>query len=477
MLSKRSLRLFAKAAKDLPAYKAFLHAHDLNPKQIKKPTDLSRVPITSKKTYLLKNHFRDLVWGEDLKHPLIFCSTSGSTGDPYYFPRNERLGRQYSFLIEDYMKYSSYGKGSTLVLVAFGMGVWIGGIITLRAFEIAAERMKGPISILPVGNNKAEVFKALRKLAPNFDQTIIVGYPPFVKDLVDEAHGEGINLRQNHIRFLFAAESFTETFRDYICSAVGIKDPLRDTLNIYGTADIGAMAFETPLSILTRRLVIRSSPDLRKDLFRQVEKTPTLAQYNPDFIEFEEVNGEVILTGNSALPLVRYAVGDHGGVFSYAELREHMRKYNVDLDQEIKKAGIERIVNKKWPFVFVYERADFSVKLNAVIIYPEFLKEALLNSKLTSFFTGRFTAANKVDAHHNQFLQVNIELKKGVEPSRGTERRALEIIHATLLEKSSEFGDMIKAYPGKELIQVVLWPNGDPRYFMAGTKQKWVEKP
>lgn len=477
MLSKRSLKLFHKAVKDVPAYKAFLHEHDLSPKQIKKPADLSRVPITSKKTYLVKNRLRDLVWSEDLKHPLLFCSTSGSTGDPYYFPRNERLGWQYSFLVEDYIKYSSYGRGPTLVLVAFGMGVWIGGVITLRAFEIAAERIKGPVSILPVGNNKVEVFKALRKLAPNFDQTIIVGYPPFVKDLVDEAQGEGINLRRHNIRFLFAAESFTETFRDYICRAVGIKDPLRDTLNIYGTADIGAMAFETPLSILTRRLIMNSDAELRKAIFRQVEKTPTLAQYNPDFIEFEEVNGEVVLTGNSALPLIRYAVGDHGGVFSYAAIRELMREYNLDLDQEIKKAGIERLINKEWPFVFVYERADFSVKLNAVIIYPEFVKEALLKPKLTPFFTGRFTMADKIDAHHNQFLQVNIELKKGVEPGLAIEQQALKIIHSTLLKKSSEFGDMIKAYPGKELIQIVLWPNGHPRYFVPGTKQKWVEKP
>ena len=77
-------------------------------------------------------------------------------------------------------------KEPTLVIIGFGMGVWIGGTLTYRAFDIASRRAY-PVSVLPAGVNKTEILKALHDLAPSFKQTIIIGYPPFVKDILDEA--------------------------------------------------------------------------------------------------------------------------------------------------------------------------------------------------------------------------------------------------------------------------------------------------
>ncbi|MGH7158103.1 MAG: phenylacetate--CoA ligase family protein [Candidatus Saccharimonadales bacterium] len=478
MPSKRSLRLFKKAAKQIPAYRTFLARHGCNPSSIKSLDSFrSSVPLTDKKSYLMKSNHNDLIWSQAQENLLLLCATSGSTGEPYYFPRDEKLSHQYSYIIEDYLRYSSYGQGKTLVLIGFGMGVWIGGIITLRAFEIAVQRLQAPVSILPAGYSKAEIFKALKRLAPSYDQTIIVGYPPFVKEIVDEASGEQIDLPSLNVRFLFAAEAFTETFRNYICEAAGINSVLRDTLNIYGTADIGAMAYETPLSILVRRLVMHGDPLLRRELFRQVEKTPTLAQYNPKFIEFEEVNGEIVLTGDAAMPLVRYAIGDHGGTFDYKYLDKVFKKYYIDLSSEISKAKIGPFVDKKKPFVFVYERKDLAATLQGIIIYPEFIKETLLRKNMHKDFTERFSMSTKYDIGHNQFLQVNIELQKGVKSSTELKNHALKAVFEGLLKHSSEFAEISKTQSARKLLDVVLWPNAHPRYFAPGTKQKWVEKP
>lgn len=475
MVSDRSLKLFYRAAENLPAYKRFLSKTGTNPKNINTVTDFQTLPLTSKKTYLTSYKLDDLVWPSDQRDTLLFCSTSGSTGEPYYFPRNEKLSWQYSFLVEDFLSSSSYGKGKTLVMIGFGMGVWIGGVITLRAFEIAGERMTDPIAILPTGYNKPEIFKALRKLAPQYDQTIIVGYPPFIKEVVDEAPGEGLRLEDLNIRFLFAAEAFTETFRNYVCKKAGIKNPLLDTLNIYGTADIGAMAYETPLSILIRRLAIEN-PAMYRDIFGQIEKTPTLAQYNPDFIEFEAVDNEIILTADGALPLIRYAVGDHGGVLQYEDIKDKMLKRGVNLDAEVQKAGIQRAINRQLPFVYVYERVDLSVTLHGINIFPEFVKEALLKPGLSRYFTERFTMSTKSDINHNQFLQVNIELQKTLEPNKRLETLATAAVKESLLKRSSEFAEVARNRATEDLLQVVLWPNGHTRYFKPGTKQKWVEK-
>ena len=471
----KNLDLFHKAAKEIPAYQAFLLANGVDPSNVQTADDLQKIPATSKKNYLVPNSFEDLVWQKDQQAGLLLCATSGSTGEPYYFPRNDELSNQYSYALESFLKSSSYGTGNTLVIVGFGMGVWIGGVITMRAFELAATRANLPVSILPTGYNKTEIFKALKKLAPKYSQTVIVGYPPFIKELVDEAPSEDVNLADLHIRFLFAAESFTETFRNFVCEKAGIPDPVRNTLNIYGSADIGAMANETPLSIFIRRQVIEK-PDLYGEIFNYAERTPTLAQFNPEFITFEEVDGELFLTGNGALPLIRYAIGDHGGVVSYDVIQTTMQKHGINLDDELVKAGLSEIVEKDHPFVYVYERVDMSVTLHGLNIYPEFIKEALLLPEFAELVTERFTMATKYDARHNQFLQVNVEMQAEIKESEELLEKIKQAIHQSLVQRSSEFAEVAKSRKADELIQIILWEKGHPRYFAPGTKQKWVEK-
>lgn len=472
MISKRSVELFKKAAKEVPAYHKFLASHGCDPESIKTPEDFTRVPLSSKKDYLQKTSLSDVMWPGDWRGQIHYCSTSGSTGIPHYFPRNKKLAEQASYMAEEFLRSSSYGRGRVLVIMGFGMGVWIGGIFTMHAFEIAVERVKEPVAILPTGYNRTEVFKALKRLSPEYDQTILAGYPPFIKEIVDDAEAEGVDLKNLNMRFMFAAEAFTEMFRDYVCEKAGVKDALADTLNIYGSADIGAMAHETPLSILIRRLATKE-PVLFEDIFGQIEKTPTLAQYNPDFIEFEEAEGQLLLTGNSAVPLIRYAIGDHGSVKSFEEVDKIFEARGVNLRHEAEKAGIKY---DKRPFVYVYERVDFSTNLHGINIYPEFVKAGLSNPALSGKVTGRFTMATEYDENHVQYLHVNVELQKNAEEDDETRRKVLEAVFEGLIGKSAEFAEISGNRDGKELIKITFWNHGHDKYFAAGTKQKWVEK-
>lgn len=474
MITEKSVKLFHKTVENIPAYRNYLRSREFNPSSVTSIEDFSKIPITNKKDYLHMNARNELIWETHQTAPLWYCSTSGSTGEPYYFPRTDEIAGRGSYFAEAFLQYSSHGMGSTLVIIGFGMGVWIGGVITLRSFEIAAERTKLPVAFLPTGYNKQEVFKALKKLSPEFDQTILVGYPPFIKEIVDETESENIDLKKLKTRFIFAAEAFTESFRKYICKKAAVKNSLLDTLNIYGSADFGAMAYETPLSILIRRLALED-PLLYRDVFGQIEKTPTLAQYHPEFIEFEEINGELILTSEGAIPLIRYAIGDHGGVFSYEKIESLFNQYGVNLCAEVQKAGIGHTLSKR-PFVFVYERTDLSASLHGIIIYPEFIKESLINKNSSKYFTQRFTMSTKFDINHNQFLQINLELQKDVVPSDTIEKLAITHITKSLKDKSSEFAEVSRSRSSDSLIQVMLWPNGHHRYFGKNTKQNWVKK-
>ena len=49
-------------------------------------------------------------------------------------------------------------------------------------------------------------------MAPQYDQIILCGYPPFMKDVVDEAKDNGVNWKDFNIKMIFAAEAFSEEF-------------------------------------------------------------------------------------------------------------------------------------------------------------------------------------------------------------------------------------------------------------------------
>lgn len=468
-----ALALFKEAAKRVPAYKDFLKQNNIDPEKITTWKQFQTLPITDKNNYLRKYPLEQLCWDGTLKKPMVFASTSGSTGKPFYFPRDRELDWQQSILNELFLKNTSLSTGaSTLVIITFGMGVWIGGLINYQAFELVSNRGY-PVSILTPGVNKDEILKALHDLAPLYEQTVIVGYPPFVKDIVDDANAQNIPIKDFNLRFLFAAEAFTEKFRDYIVREAGVKNALLDTLNIYGTADIGPMAFETPVTILIRRLA-NEDKELFRAIFPDVDKTPTLAQYNPHFITFEAPDGNILVTGNSTVPFIRNSIGDHGGVMSFDTLRNIMQKHDIDIVKECVK---HRIPLYEFPLVYIYERSDFSTNLYGIQIYPEYLRDTFVSEPAVKMLTGKFTLMTKYDDEQNQYLEINVELKKNAKrPTPRQKKQIFDIVEKDLRTKSSEYKELSNYMQERDLIVIEYWPAEDPLHFLPEGKQKWVKK-
>lgn len=475
---KKSLQLFYDAAKRVPAYKKFLKQNKIDPKKIVFYKDLQSIPATTKDNYLRKYTLEQLSWDGKLNsssnNSLVFTSTSGSTGEPFYFSRNSVVDKQAAIIHELFFKNSKHSsKSPTLVIVCFGMGVWVGGLITYQAFEITG-RGDYPISIITPGINKEEIFKILNKLSPHFKQIILAGYPPFLKDIVDEADDRKINLKKLNIRLLFAAEAFTENFRNYLAKKTKLNNVLLDTMNIYGSADIGAMAFETPLSILIRRIALKNA-NIFSDIFSDIEKIPTLTQYIPSFISFETKDNKLHITGNSSIPLVNYSIGDHGGTFTFTQIKEKLASHGINLEKEAKRAGIKNHIYQL-PFVYVYERIDMSTTLYGLQIYPETIRETLLKKPFSEFLTGKLTLISKFDINHNQYLEINLELRKKGEVSNMLKTQLLNEIVNNLRAKNSEFRELSDFLGDRAVPTLVFWPQEDPLYFKPGIKQKWVDK-
>lgn len=474
---RRALELFHLMSQRVPAYKDFLNKNAIDAEEIKTISDFKKVPILDKKNYLTQYDLADLCWDGQLKqNQFTIAATSGSTGEPFYFPREHAQDLQYSLTAEIYLLNTfEIQKKSTLYINGFGMGIWIGGVFTYQAIKLLSERRKYPISIITPGSSKDEILNAVKKLGVQFDQIIIAGYPPFVKDTLDEGVRKGINWKKYKLKFIFSAEGFGELFRDYISSISGLENTYRDTLNHYGTVDLGTMAHETPLSILVRKIV-SSNSDCAKKLFKHEYKQPTVAQYSPEMFFFEEVDSILVCSAYSGLPLVRYSLKDTGGILSFETIKSVLIGNGINIDREIAEKNLNDVI-LNLPIVYIHERNDFTVKLSGANIYPEEIRRALNSEVIQKFVTGKFQMQIIFDDNQDQMLEINIELKQNVRSTLVIEKQCLTMIVNELLQSNSEYKYLYSLMPKKRIMpRIELKDYGDPLYFKSGVKQKWVRK-
>ena len=469
----RSLHLFQAMAERVPAYKDFLKANNFSPSNIRGVQDLTKIPAIDKDNYLRKYPKNMLCWdGEFSRGQWVISATSGSTGEPYYFPREHSQDWQYAISAELYLRNNfNVQKQTTLYVVAFPMGAWIGGLFTYGALKIAAENGDYDLSVITPGINKQEVINAIKQLGKDFDQVIIGAYAPFLKDILDDGARQGLNWKEYNLGFVFSAEAFTEKFRDYVARVAEPTDPLRFSLNHYGSVDLGTMAHETPETIMVRRHLAKTQQ--LGLLLPEDKRQPTLAQYNPELFYFDEQDNNLFCTAYSGIPLVRYDLKDYGGIIRRADAHEALAKAGYDVAKESKKAGI---VNTLWnlPYVYVYERNDFSVSYYAFNVYPDFVRRPMQDDRFDESLTGKFTMHVDYTSEGRQQLNVNVELKAGIEPTAKLRDDVQKYLHASLVAESSEYRETFRMV-GKVVKPVIhLHQYEQLEYFKPGTKQKWV---
>jgi phenylacetate-CoA ligase len=382
---------------------------------------------------------------------------------------------QYSVTAELYLRNNfDIQHRSTLYIDSFAMGAWIGGVFTYEAIRLLAERGKYNISIITPGIFKEEIIKAVKNLGPNFDQVIIGGYPPFIKDIIDEGIKSGIDWKKRKIGIVFSAEGFTEKFRDYLYERIGVDNPYLASLNHYGTADMGTMSHETPLSILVRRKAIENKK-LCESIFSLNNRTPTFTQYDPTLFFFQKTNDILCCSGYSGIPFIRYDFKDNGGIYTISEIEQKFNDIGMNLNEEIKQA---KISNTIWniPFVYVFERNDFTVKLYGANIFPETIRHALQQKRFEKYVTGKFTMYINFDEDQNQFLEINIELMKGIDIQEELADKIQKAIVVRLLEENSEYKSNYRSNPPRQTPKIDLWTYEDPNFFRPGGKQKWIKK-
>ncbi len=441
-----ALKTFKSASKKIPAYKKILRELNITPDKIESEEDFKKLPILDKKNFIQK-FSANLLLPQGYT-PSVAYASSGSTGKPTFWYRNPMQELHATEVHESIIKdiYGITKKDTVLVVICFSMGVWVAGNSEAAAFYSLAEKGYKITTITP-GIEKNDILHILRKLSPDYKYTIIAGYPPFISDILHACNETKIPLGKN-IRLLTAGDSFTEHWRNNALEIMNSNKPSH-IVNVYGCADASLLGFETPLSIFIRREA-KKNPKLYKELFGDSKTEPAFLQYHPKHIFFEEIVGELLITVNSGIPLVRYNLHDSGKIVSYSDIYKMLIKFNL-----INLAEKYQLLKWKYPFIIKTGRTDVAVTFYALNIYPEHLRAGIEDKKIAKTLSGNFITYNRDDKNHKTHkLHLDLELAPNQQPGKKIELDSKRIIFEHLMQDNIEYKKLYNTI-GKQAAPII----------------------
>ncbi len=450
---KKALRLFRDVSKSVPAYKAFLNKHKIDPDLIKNISDFSKLPTTTKKNYIEKYSFAQRCWNGRLDGMHIISTSSGTTGAAHFWPRNlqnEIEGAYIHDLI--FSEVLKIDKKTTLIINGFPMGNWIAGTFTSACVSLVA--WKGfPLTLMSPGYDLPSVIHTLESMHKHFEQIVICGHTPFLKEVVENIPKKVTG--KSKIILLGTGQAITEKWREYVSSKLGQTKKHLSIVNLYGSADAALMGFETEQSIYLRRMLF-NKPELNKNIFKS-ERIPSIYNYDSRFTYFDTEVKELCITKNLGCPLIRYNIQDEGGVIRSSEIAKLVSKNNQPL---------------KLPFVYLYGRDKFMIKIYGANVYSEHVQLALSHMSLAPLLTGRYVMEMGYTNKQNPEMVCKIELNFNIIPSADMILLIQQIFTQEVRKVNSEYNYVFEKFGNKVRPRIKLYKHGHPKYFPKGKIRK-----
>lgn len=458
---KRALRLFHTAAERIPAYKDFLKEYRIQHKKIKTIKDFQQVPSTDKKKYIRKYPLAKRCWDGNLNTPNILAMSSGTSGEPTLWPRGGFQEFEAGIIHELLYRYLfDVQRYKTLLVVGFPMGIYVSGIATLLPSWLISQ--KGyDLTVVSVGTNKQDILKIARLLQKDYEQIILVGHPFFMKDVLETGNEEGIQWSKKRMKLMFCSEGFSEEWREYVLNLIKPSLGSENIVSTYGSSELLLMAYETPASIALKH-AIEKDKNAKAELLRRWSPS-NLFQYNPFFRYIESVKDELLFTSASGIPLIRYNLHDMGRIIPAEQVKRVFPK-----------------LKPQWqlPFLALGGRSDYAVVFYAANIYPEHIRQALDFKPFLNKITGKFVMRKDYTKKMEEFLEINVELRKEIHFDASLARIIQKHTFDHLQKVNMEYLDMSSRHVGKAraIPRIKLWPYQHERYFRLGLKPKYISE-
>lgn len=390
----RAYSEFIRAKRTVPAYARFLET-----KGFKRPSfsgmvpNIHEIPYTDKENYVKRYSMNErCIKGKVPTCGVIIDESSGSSGTATNWVRGQKERQRNARMIRFGLR-ALLGHGPMFIINAFALGPWATGVnITISCVPFSKLKSLGP--------DRLKIINTIKNFGKDHHY-IIMGYPPFLKQLVDDSD---IDWKKYNVTFIFGGESMTEGLREYLTGR-GIK-------RIYsslGASDLELnLASENDFTIRLRKLLV-SNEELRKRVLKFTGAIPMLFQFNPtDFLMENSETGELLITvcrPDYIAPKIRYNLHDRGHVLQLSELRAVLKELNID----------ESILGKPTvdlPILLHYGRADMAVSFFGSNINPTDVQEAIFNSPSLFNFVNSFCIQTKEDEFGDKSLIISLEMQR-----------------------------------------------------------------
>ena len=433
----RAYYQFRYAKKRVPAYRAFLESKGFDEPRFKRLVpQIEDIPFIDKENYVKVYDMESrCVGGKIPERNIIFDESSGSSGTATNWVRGKterkRNGKIIRFGFE-----TLFGTEPHFIINAFALGPWATGVnVTMSCVPFSMLKSLGP--------EKEKIENTLRQFGTKY-KYVIMGYPPFLKQLVDNSD---IPWHDYTISFIFGGESMSEGMRDFLYSK-GIQK----VYSSLGASDLELnLGAENDFTISLRRLM-RSNQKLRERITRHEGALPMIFQYNPsDFLVQTTEDGELIITVcrfHYVAPKVRYNIHDRGHQVTINELYEIFEELGINKNEII-------APRTDLPLLFHYGRADMTVSFFGANISPVDIQESMFEMNMLVEHCNTFQIRTSEDTAGDKTLEILLEAKQG----NTWEEEDADTIKTDLIAKLAKINqDFRAAYAmaGPERIKLIL---------------------
>jgi phenylacetate-CoA ligase len=390
----RAYSEFIRAKRKVPAYAQFLRSKGFDrPSFTGMAPNIHEIPFTDKENYVKQYSMNERCMnGKVPVCGVIIDESSGSSGTATNWVRGAKERERNAKVIRFGMK-ALLGHGPMFIINAFALGPWATGVnITMSCVKFSKLKSLGP--------DRIKIINTIKHFGREHHY-IIMGYPPFLKLLVDESD---INWKKYNVTFIFGGECMTEGMREYL-----MERGIRRIYSSLGASDLELnLASENDFTISLRKL-LSSSEQLRHKLSKHTGALPMIFQFNPsDFLIETSETGELIITvcrPDYIAPKIRYNLHDRGHVLQMNELKAALKELGID-ESKLEKPSTDL------PILLHYGRADMTVSFFGSNIAPNDVQEALFNTHSLSHSINSFCLCTHEDKQGNKQLIISLEMQK-----------------------------------------------------------------
>jgi phenylacetate-CoA ligase len=431
-----------RAKRQAPAYKDFVLQHKLGKIPFNGLTpDMSAIPIMDKSNYVSRYSINErCVGGIIPSRGVIIDESSGSSGLPTNWVRGARERKTNKRMLQFGLE-QLVGKAPKFIINAFALGPWATGVNVTMAFaDIAMLKSLGP--------DRKKIENTLIAFGSTYHY-VIMGYPPFLKALVDTT---AIDWNAFNVVFIYGGEGMSEAMRAYLL-ATGV----RKVYGSFGASDLELnISTENDFTIALRKELERNKT-LAAQLVRYSGTMPMIFQYNPmDFYIETDPTGELLITlcrPDYISPKIRYNIHDRGHIVRMPELKRVLQECDVD----IAKLGTP---SSDLPLLFHYGRSDMAVAFFGCKIAPADMQEVIFRLPAITSEIESFTLMTYEDDQVDKQLVLCLELFEGKEPEHYDAPALAQAMFAELANVNQDFRESARMIPAGREPSVELYKHG-----------------